>query len=238
MFNSMAKADCWKQECLPVVQEAIQNYPVGYVSALENHAAMLERTLNERYQGMAVDYLGSVRPQYEPRPAPILDLSHLSRLDFPTGTSPEAERIWQWPAPQTPIAVSGMMEAPLHQDTRANSHSSPSEANRQSRGLSLSLPNQGVASRPDGMDEIPTATGASFFRTYFQAIHPQYPFLSVKECGEWYNEWKLTSSNGPISGWPAFFVKMVRSSSSMLALFCDLTCQDLCNRLLDTIKVR
>jgi hypothetical protein len=40
------------------------------------------------------------------------------------------------------------------------------------------------------MEDIPTAAAASFFRTYFQSIHPQYP--------------------NPISGWPAFFVKMVR----------------------------
>jgi hypothetical protein len=60
------------------------------------------------------------------------------------------------------------------------------------------------------MEDIPTAAAASFFRTYFQSIHPQYPFLGVKECGEWYTEWKMAPASNPISGWPAFFVKMVR----------------------------
>jgi hypothetical protein len=50
------------------------------------------------------------------------------------------------------------------------------------------LPSQIHEPRPEGMEDIPTAAAASFFRTYFQSIHPQYPFLGVKECGEWYTE--------------------------------------------------
>jgi hypothetical protein len=65
------------------------------------------------------------------------------------------------------------------------------------------------------MEDIPTAAAASFFRTYFQSIHPQYPFLSVGECGDWYTEWKMAPANAPISGWPAFFVKMVRHFLSL-----------------------
>lgn len=169
---------------------------------------MLERTLNERYPGSALDHLGSVRTGYESQTSAAMEFSQISRLELPTNTSPEAERIWQWPTPQTPTLLSGMMD-PLHHGIRANSHSSPPDFTGQAQGLSRSLPNQIITARQGGMDEIPTATAASFFRIYFQAIHPQYPFLSVKSCGEWYEEWKVAGPHSPITGWPAFFVKMV-----------------------------
>ncbi len=65
---------------------------------------------------------------------------------------------------------------------------------------------------PPRSDEISTSTGASFFQTYFQFIHPQYPFLDLQECGDWYLQWKMAPT--AISKWPAFFVKMVHAGLS------------------------
>jgi hypothetical protein len=199
-----------REECTPVVQENFQNYPAGYVPALENHAAMLEKTLNEKYPGLAPDHLESVRTLYlgpqasNSLPSPGVQFNQL--FDFQPGASPDAERMWNWQPTQTPAVFGGGPSGPVHDGLGGQNHSSPLDL---TAGLSASLPTQPAAARPEGMDEIPTATAASFFRTYFQFIHPQYPFLSIKECGEWYTEWKMASPNSPISGWPAFFVKMV-----------------------------
>lgn len=122
-------------------------------------------------------------------------------------------------------------------------HESAKPSDFMAHALSSSAPRnpsirqvQEVSTKPEGVDEIPTATAASFFRTYFQAIHPQYPFLSVKECGDWYDEWKLAPAGNPISGWPAFFVKMVRLSHYCWQwLMKNL---DFCNWVINSIQIR
>lgn len=203
-------------ECTPVMQETYQNYPAGYVPALEHHAAMLERTLNERYTGAAPDHLDSVRTQYlgpNMTNAPGQSGNTIPQsYEFQSGTSPDAERSWQWQVPQTPDVFGRHLDAPLLDGDIGQSHSSPPDLTVQALSatplIAPILPVQPVA-RHEGMDEIPTATAASFFQTYFQFIHPQYPFLSIKDCGDWYTEWKMAPANCPISGWSAFFVKMV-----------------------------
>jgi hypothetical protein len=79
------------------MQELIQNYPAGYVPAIENQASMLERTLNERYPGTAIDHLEAVsnlRLQGH-ESVPMADSIDSSYLNFQTGPPPEAERSWQ-----------------------------------------------------------------------------------------------------------------------------------------------
>jgi hypothetical protein len=58
-------------------------------------------------------------------------------------------------------------------------------------------------------NNIPLWAAASFFRTYFTMIHPQYPFLDIKECEDYYNQWKASLPNSATVGWPNFFVNMV-----------------------------
>jgi hypothetical protein len=219
-FEDGSSLTC-ETECTPVVQEPFQNYPAGYVSALENHAAMLERTLTEKYPGAASDHLDSVTNQFLGSIA-TTDFSQSrgnmpQNFDFQPGTSPDTENAWQWQPPQTPDVFGGRIDAPLLDGNRGQNHSSPPDLTVQELSatprMAPNLPIQPVA-RPEGVDEIPTATAASFFRTYFQFIHPQYPFLSIKDCGDFYTERKMAPANNPISGWPAFFVKMVSQATN------------------------
>jgi hypothetical protein len=208
-----------KLECLAVVPESYQNYPAGYVSALENHAAMLERTLNEQQPGTTLDHLQSMRPQpLDLRLAGEASMEAMTNsmngfTNFPFGTSPEEESIWGWQPPQTPSLIAGGLDMPLPPAAITHSHSSPlgfgTQLSMSVPQLPSSSPNQNALARPEGIDDIPTATAASFFRTYFQFTHPQYPFLNIPDCAEWYNEWKLAPASKPINGWPTFFVKMV-----------------------------
>lgn len=204
-------------DCVPVIQEPHQSYPAGYVSSLEDHVAALERSLNEKLPGTSTDHLESRDQLMNSRAAkPSIDSTFNSNpyyFDPQNGHSSEAERGWQWQQPQSPTIMTEAMAIPL--SGRANDHSSPPDFAAQSVAsasqLASSLPIQRmIIPKSDGPEDIPTATAASFFRTYFQSIHPQYPFLSIQDCSNWYNEWKMAPPHNPLTGWPAYFVKMVR----------------------------
>lgn len=207
-----------KAECVAVVQEQYQTYPTGYVQALENHAAMLEHTLNEQFPGTAMDHLDAVRVRQQSIPA--LATIQASSTQLPPipifgsqpSVSPEFERSRLWHQPSSiPVIESSLIGRSLQ------NHPSPpdfallsAQTLSESPSLTAGTRNQILTTRTETLDEIPTSTAASFFQTYFQCVHPQYPFLSIEDCSAWYTEWKMAPAGSPISGWPAFFVKMVR----------------------------
>ncbi|PVH82740.1 hypothetical protein DL98DRAFT_570350 [Cadophora sp. DSE1049] len=212
-------------ECMPVIPDSMQSYPAGYVPALENHAAILEQTLNERFPGTALDHLDNVRTQYLGTPLPVMqdfEGQQPSGFDGLMGTSPESERMWQWQPPQTPTQLPSSMNAPMQIGSIGMHQASPPGFAPQATATAprliqnVSMTSHGVGPRSEGMDDIPTATAASFFRIYFQFIHPQYPFLSIRECGNWYTEWKTAPPHRPVTGWPAFFVKMIFAIGSLI----------------------
>lgn len=58
--------------------------------------------------------------------------------------------------------------------------------------------------------EVSINEGACFFQTYFETIHPRYPFLDVEECSRAYQDWKtgeIFISTG--NAWSSYLVKMV-----------------------------
>ncbi|KAG9245762.1 hypothetical protein BJ878DRAFT_500122 [Calycina marina] len=208
-------------ECTLVIQEPHQNYPIGYVCALENHAAMLENTLNKQFPGMAVDHLDAVKIRQcssssTMNPLQMLPSSSNSTSMTPPSLLPETERIQPWQ--QAPHAIMEpsrelMMDShPSPPDFAALPAQMPSASPSRATGKKSEI----VSTTPERIDEIPTAAAASFFRTYFQCVHPQYPFLSISDCDTWYTDWKMAPPGDPISGWPAFFVKMIFAIGSLI----------------------
>lgn len=159
--------------------------------ALENHAAMLEQTLNEKFPGATPDHLASVRTQYmDPQASTGLlspEINFSQSFNFQPGTSPDTERMREWQPPQTPAVFERRTDGPVLEGHGGRNPLSPrgptSQALATTSRMVASFPVQPAATRPEGMDKIPTTTAASFFRTYFQFIHPQYPFLGLKDCG-------------------------------------------------------
>lgn len=207
-----------------MVQEQYQTYPTGYVQALENHTAMLEHTLNEQFPGTAMDHLDAVRVRQQSistrntiQTSPIQPPSIPIFSSYP-GASPELERSQPWHQPSSITAI-----APPQIGSSMQNHPSPpdfaslyAQPILDSPSIAVGLRNQMSKTRTESLDEIPPSTAASFFQTYFQCVHPQYPFLSIESCSAWYAEWKMAPAGSPISGWPAFFVKMVRHFLSLL----------------------
>lgn len=203
-------------ECTPVEPASYQSYPIGYVQALENHAAMLEQTLNGQFPGSSNDHLSSSNPQPEARqssfaasdPRDVIPPNYIVHL----GASPEVDRSWWHPSQsQQPEGnqITSLGSTGLNHSSPPDFAALPAQTFSAAPAVESNPLLEKPVVRADGIDEIPTATAASFFRTYFQYIHPQYPFLDIQTCGEWYTEWKLAPGSAPISGWPAFFVKMV-----------------------------
>jgi hypothetical protein len=221
------------------VPEPYQSYPTGYVQALENHAAMLEHTLSENFPGTAIDHLEAARSRQDSTPTPTVNPAQTSpgqqlrRFSSISSTSPETERtrLWQQPAAQAfPEPLLMLTNQNQNHPSPPDFASLPAQSLSESPSIATSFRTQMTISRPDVMDEIPTATAASFMRTYFTCVHPQYPFLSVADCAAWYQEWKMAPPGNPISGWPAFFVKMVLMNFNQLAIaFADAPTTDLCH---------
>lgn len=219
-------------ECLPVPQEAHVQYPVRYVQSLEQHAAELERKLNERLPGSAADHMPvatDLTPQGEcPRRSADRE-SHIlfqEPGDLSNTRNPSYARTLrdQWHAPDIlPDAT---------QRTHSDNHDIVTFAEYHRSSVSSASPPQDF-NVPSATEDITISTAASFFRTYFAYIHPQYPFLSIEDCNEWYLQWRAAPKHLPIRGWPAFFVKMV--CLALLVSEVMLNVLDLCHRLVNTV---
>ncbi|RDW69241.1 hypothetical protein BP6252_08261 [Coleophoma cylindrospora] len=202
-----------RRYCLPVPQEVHEQYPVRYVQSLELHAADLERKLNERLPGSAADHLPfMISPQREPPRRSVERGSHVlfqeptvlrnPRSPYYVGTLRD-----EWHPPElVPDAAARIRSSPQDLSTFADYYRA---------GTSSMSPPQDYHV-PAATEDITISTAASFFRTYFAYIHPQYPFLSIEDCNEWYLQWKTAPKHLPIRGWPAFFVKMIFAIGSLI----------------------
>lgn len=175
-----------------MAQITYERVPAGYVRSLEQHAATMESLVNERIPGLNSDHLHYVMDE----PQQYMDS---------TRRASDLEDCMLWQVSQTTqeIGVESNLEHPGLQPHR------DSPGHNSASSLEFRLEPQPPRNReqlPEA-DDIPVPIGASFFRTYFEFIHPQYPFLNLQECEEWYLQWKMTPST--ISGWPAYFIKMV-----------------------------
>ncbi|CAG9993113.1 unnamed protein product [Clonostachys byssicola] len=75
------------------------------------------------------------------------------------------------------------------------------------------------ASADAAMADVSVREGASFFQTYFETIHPRYPFLDVEECSTAYLKWKTGEmkicSN---KDWPMCLLKLIIANGAILQL--------------------
>lgn len=134
------------------------------------------------------------------------DFQATSHITIPPGSYPEMEGMWEWP--QNPAGLGDSQIGTFGHSSPPDFGALPAQTLPLAR-TPAAYPSTGLGVRTETLDQVPVATAASFFRTYFQVVHPQYPFLSLKDCGDWYEAWKMAPPECPIVGWPAFFVKMV-----------------------------
>lgn len=186
---------------------------------------MLERSLNSQFPGTAADHLepmelysvaGQALNLAEEYPA------HASELDPSFSPTAQGTRQLQQAQTHNPDLLTGRISFrrdSIVQNNVGSIVSPPSlevQASPTSSRATQSPKTVESTTQVEGMNDVPVLVAASFFRTYFQSIHPQYPFLSIQECGEWYTEWKLAGSGVSLSAWPAFFVKMIFAIGALI----------------------
>ncbi|KAH7121800.1 hypothetical protein B0J13DRAFT_628936 [Dactylonectria estremocensis] len=67
------------------------------------------------------------------------------------------------------------------------------------------------------MTDISVREGASFFQTYFEIIHPRYPFLDVEECSTAYLKWKTGEIHTCTDkSWPLCLLKLIFANGAVL----------------------
>lgn len=178
---------------------------------------MLERSLNAQHPGSALDHLDQfINPDLGRRPSvnfPPFSQSTSHAFQSTSGTSPDVQMIWDWQPSDTTEVFGNSITDALPIDTRRRDHSSPIDhagANSAPSSLvSTGIPHQASGRNPDTSEPISIPIAASFFRIYFQFIHPQYPFLDIQQCGKWYQEWKSCSKQTQLGKSAGFFVRMV-----------------------------
>lgn len=66
--------------------------------------------------------------------------------------------------------------------------------------------------------DIAVREGGSFFQTYFEVIHPRYPFLDPEECSAAYLKWKMDEiATGDDQSWPTRLLKLVCAQSLLVS---------------------
>ena len=205
-------------ECIPANNDVWATFPAAYVKSLEDHVAELEGHLQESraLTGSSQTYEHQLQSFETPS---VETIAHPG--NFPNPGS------WRISHLQHEISSDELlcnaivpeqsdMLFPSYIDSSTSvAGSTPSTlamgGNNTMSGHSLNLSN---VTRSLISAKISSSEGASYFQTYFEIIHPRYPFLNVAECSEAYLEWKTRSSLAePIrGGWTAFLVKMVIES--------------------------
>uniref|UniRef100_A0A8H7NGY3 Zn(2)-C6 fungal-type domain-containing protein n=1 Tax=Bionectria ochroleuca TaxID=29856 RepID=A0A8H7NGY3_BIOOC len=74
-----------------------------------------------------------------------------------------------------------------------------------------------AASGDAAMADVSVREGASFFQTYFETIHPRYPFLDVEECSTAYLKWKTGEmKTWNDKDWPMCLLKLIIANGAIL----------------------
>jgi hypothetical protein len=183
-------------------------YSVSYVKDLEQQVADLQGNRDQQTSELTIqDHLESCNPSLRTAQMNIfqdvqgfpdpMDLSYLPSV------SSLGDAAFDFDFSHTDENLFSISQLPPIQRTPVTS---TTEGASQSTGAAQTL-NQSAAAT---MVEISISDGASFFQTYFEMIHPRYPFLDVEECSGAYLKWKtgeIASCND--KGWSMSLLKLV-----------------------------
>ncbi|KAH7121517.1 hypothetical protein EDB81DRAFT_952249 [Dactylonectria macrodidyma] len=187
-----------KAECIPASHEPTDTYSVSYVKNLEQQVADLQGRISELDSSLVRNARVDVCPDLQSftDPANMLYLPPMSSenlaFDFQSYQDENLFSITQPPPtratnPVDPESYSADTTHPL--DTSADA----------------------------SMTDISVHEGASFFQTYFEIIHPRYPFLDVEECSTAYLKWKtgeINSCNG--KSWSLCLLNLIFANGAIL----------------------
>ncbi|KAJ4209702.1 hypothetical protein NW759_013347 [Fusarium solani] len=201
-----------KAECVPASHESTDTYSVSYVKDLEQQVANFQARLSQQ--------TSETTAQVHAGSGALLTRNTQANIyaEFQGFTDP----------------LNALYLPPIHSpgntaltlDFSYQDENLFSIAQQPATQLSNSVdPGSYTADTPHPLDVSADATmadvsvreGASFFQTYFEIIHPRYPFLDVEECSTAYLKWKM----GEIrtcndKGWSMCLVKLIFANGAIL----------------------
>uniref|UniRef100_A0A0D2YER4 Transcription factor domain-containing protein n=1 Tax=Fusarium oxysporum (strain Fo5176) TaxID=660025 RepID=A0A0D2YER4_FUSOF len=183
--------------CLPASHEPTGMYPVSYVQGLEQRVAGLQGRLDQQSAKSMTQEL----PESGSPLAPNLQTNIHPDLQGFTG------HLDAFYMPSVPSQGNSFDLSTFQADNLFSiSQQPPADEANYSTDTTRSLDPSMAAVVTD----ISVREGASFFQTYFEIIHPRYPFLDVEECSTAYIKWKAgeiaTCGN---NAWSTCLLKLV-----------------------------
>ncbi|KAF6824118.1 hypothetical protein CMUS01_10388 [Colletotrichum musicola] len=177
------------EECIPAERERMALYSVHYIESLEARASDLQHGATLAAGGMTLDQPVDAPSRHLGDPT----ITHTNGVSNPPSGADQLEMTFMAPIDNSNniiygldilqpdenlFSVSGVTNHDTHVDSVA-----PSDPAMPTHIL-------GMGSAPT-FAEVSIHEGAVYFQTYFETIHPRYPFLNVEECSRGYQDWRM-----------------------------------------------
>ncbi|KAH6972961.1 hypothetical protein BKA56DRAFT_620329 [Ilyonectria sp. MPI-CAGE-AT-0026] len=185
-------------ECIPASHDPTGTYSVSYVKDLEQQVADLQGRLSEVTDPLVRNAQADVGP----------DLQSFTDLADPLYLPPISSE-------NTTFDFLSYQDENLFSITQPppTQMTNPVDPGSYSADATYSLDPSADAS----MADISACEGASFFQTYFEIIHPRYPFLDVEECSTAYLKWKTGEINTcHDKSWSLCLLKLIFANGAIL----------------------
>ncbi|CAJ0550055.1 Ff.00g099850.m01.CDS01 [Fusarium sp. VM40] len=207
-FQQIAAAKTSLTECIPANQNRTDTYSVSYVNGLEEQVAGLLGRVSQHSSDSTI-------PGH-----PISD-GNLAHNTQPNEYTESQSFINSLEGLHTP-AVSALgntgfdflsyQDENLFSITQQPSSHIDNPADLVSYSGDPMNPSAGATAA-----DIVVCEGASFFQTYFEVIHPRYPFLDIEECSAAYLKWKMGEmADGDDKAWPTRLLKLIFANGAIL----------------------
>ncbi|KAH7241278.1 hypothetical protein BKA59DRAFT_400639 [Fusarium tricinctum] len=190
-----------KADCIPASQNRTDTYSVSYVNGLEQQVAGLLGRVSQHSSGSTVPgqpnsdgpLAQNTQPNdYTESPSFIDSLEGL----YTPAVSALGNTSFDFLSYQDENLFSITQQTSSHFDNPADSVGYSGDTMIHSAGAEIA--------------DITVSEGASFFQTYFEVIHPRYPFLDPEECSAAYLKWKMDEiATGGDQVWPTRLLKLV-----------------------------
>ncbi|KAJ0154344.1 Uncharacterized protein HZ326_3265 [Fusarium oxysporum f. sp. albedinis] len=191
-------------ECLPASHEPTGMYPVSYVQGLEQRVAGLQGRLDQQ----TAKSMSQENPESGSPLAPNLQTNIHPDLQSFTG---HLDAFYMQSVPSQGYSFDLLTYQA--DNLFSISQQPPADEANYSIDTTRSLDPSMAAVVTD----ISVREGASFFQTYFEIIHPRYPFLDVEECSTAYIKWKAgeiaTCGNNT---WSTCLLKLIFANGAIL----------------------
>ncbi|KAF4442023.1 hypothetical protein FALBO_17305 [Fusarium albosuccineum] len=185
-------------ECIPASHDPTDTYSVSYVKGLEQQVADLQGRLSE----MTGPLVRNARPDVCPDLQSVTDPAN--PLYLPPISSENTAFDFLSYQDENLFSIT---QPPPRQVTNPVDHGSYSADTAHCLDPSADA----------SMTDISAREGASFFQTYFEIIHPRYPFLDVDECSTAYLKWKTGEINTcNDKSWSLCLLKLIFANGEVL----------------------